>query len=158
MKLTLLEPLRNFYKDEVRELGRLAGLPDEIVGEQPFPGPGYAVRVRGEVTPSRLEQIKLADTIVLEEMKTAKLYQKVFQCFAVMTGAYSTAVKGDARVFAEVVGIRAYESADIMTSEWARVPYDVLAKMSSRIVNEVPGVSRVVYDITTKPPATMEWE
>ena len=158
MKLTLLEPLRNFYKDEVRELGRLAGLPDEIVGEQPFPGPGYAVRIRGEVTQSRLEQVKIADQIVVEEMKTAGLYAKVFQCFAVMSGAYSTAVKGDGRVFAEVVAIRAYESADIMTSQWARIPYEVLAKISSRIVNEVPNVSRVVYDITTKPPATMEWE
>ncbi|MBI5620845.1 glutamine-hydrolyzing GMP synthase [Candidatus Gottesmanbacteria bacterium] len=158
MKLALLEPLRNFYKDEVRELGSLAGLPADIVAEQPFPGPGYAVRIRGEVTRSRLEQVKLADTIVVEEMKAAKLYGKVFQCFAVMTGAYSTAVKGDGRVFAEVVGIRAYESRDIMTSQWARIPYEVLAKMSSRIVNEVPNVSRVVYDITTKPPATMEWE
>lgn len=158
MKLTLLEPLRNFYKDEVRELGRLAGLPEDIVGEQPFPGPGYAVRIRGEVTKNRLEQVKLADSIVVEEMKTAGLYHKVFQCFAVMTGAYSTAVKGDGRIFAEVVAVRAYESQDIMTSQWARVPYDVLAKISSRIVNEVPNVSRVVYDITTKPPATMEWE
>ena len=158
MKLTLLEPLRNFYKDEVRELGRLAGLPEDIVGEQPFPGPGYAVRVRGEVSPIRLDQVKIADSIVVEEMRTAKLYNKVFQCFAVMTGAYSTAVKGDGRVFAEVVAIRAYESKDIMTSQWTRIPYDVLAKISSRIVNEVPNVSRVVYDITTKPPATMEWE
>lgn len=158
MKLTLLEPLRNFYKDEVRELGRLAGLPKDIVAEQPFPGPGYAVRIRGEVTKDRLEQVKIADSIVVEEMRAAKLYEKVFQCFAVMTGAYSTAVKGDGRVFAEVVAIRAYESKDIMTSQWARIPYDVLAKISSRIVNEVPNISRVVYDITTKPPATMEWE
>ncbi len=158
MKLTLLEPLRNFYKDEVRELGRLAGLPEDIVGEQPFPGPGYAVRIRGEVTRGRLEHVRVADRIVVEEIKAAGLYDKVFQCFAVMTGAYSTAVKGDGRVFAEVVAVRAYESADIMTSQWARVPYDVLAKISSRIVNEVPDVSRVVYDITTKPPATMEWE
>lgn len=158
MKLVLLEPLRNFYKDEVRELGRLAGLPEDIVAEQPFPGPGYAVRIRGEVTRDRLEQIKIADQIVVEEMKSANLYHKIFQCFAVMTGAYSTAVKGDGRVFAEVVAIRAYESKDIMTSQWARIPFDVLANISSRIVNEVPNVSRVVYDITTKPPATMEWE
>ncbi len=158
MKLTLLEPMRNFYKDEVRQLGRLAGIPDDIVNQQPFPGPGYAVRVRGEVTRSRLEKVKLADSIVVEEMKAAGLYHKVFQCFAVMTGAYSTAVKGDDRVFAEVVAIRAYESTDIMTSQWANIPYDVLAKISSRIVNEVPDVSRVVYDITTKLPATMEWE
>lgn len=158
LKFQLLEPMRNFYKDEVRELGKLAGLPDDIVNQQPFPGPGYAVRIRGEVTEKRLEQVKVADGIVIEEIKNAGLYDDVFQCFAVMTGAYSTAVKGDGRVFAEVVGVRAYESRDIMTSQWARIPYEVLGKISSRIVNEVPNVSRVVYDITTKPPATMEWE
>lgn len=158
MKLTLLEPIRNFYKDQVRELGRLAGLPDEIIHQHPFPGPGYAVRIRGEMTKDRLAQVKIADRIVVEEMKAANLYDTVFQCFAVMTGANSTAVKGDARVFAEVVAVRAYESFDIMTSQWANIPYEVLAKISSRIVNEVPNVSRVVYDITTKPPATMEWE
>lgn len=158
MKFELLEPMRNYYKDEVRELGHLSGLPDDIVNQQPFPGPGYAVRIRGEVTEKRLEQVKIADGIVVEEIKNAGLYDQVFQCFAVMTGAYSTAVKGDGRVFAEVVAVRAYESRDIMTSRWAHVPYDVLGKISSRIVNEVPNVSRVVYDITTKPPATMEWE
>ncbi len=158
MKLELLEPVRNYYKDEVRELGRLAGLPEEVVMQQPFPGPGYAVRIRGEVTETRLEQVKIADQIVIEEIKLAGLYEKVFQCFALMTGAYSTAVKGDARVFAEVVGLRAYESSDVMTSQWAHLPYEVLQKISSRIVNEVPNISRVVYDITPKPPATMEWE
>lgn len=158
LKLTLIEPLRHLYKDEVREVGRLAGLPKEVVDIHPFPGPGFAVRIRGEVTPTRLSQVKHADTIVLEEMIKAKLYDSVFQCFAVMTGAYSTAVKGDGRVFAEVVALRAYESRDIMTSTWAHIPYDVLGRISSRIVNEVPHVSRVVYDITTKPPATMEWE
>lgn len=158
MKLQLLEPLRNFYKDEVRELGTLSGLPQDIVAQQPFPGPGYAVRIRGEVTERRLEQVKIADKIVIEELKLAKLFDKVFQCFALMSGAYSTAVKGDGRVFAEVVAIRAYESQDIMTSQWADIPYLVLQKISSRIVNEVPNVSRVVYDITSKPPATMEWE
>ncbi|MBI3576493.1 glutamine-hydrolyzing GMP synthase [Candidatus Gottesmanbacteria bacterium] len=158
MKLTLFEPLRTYYKDEVRKIGHLAGLPEDIIKEHPFPGPGYAVRIRGKVTKERLEHVKIADRIVFEEMKDAKLYDTVFQCFAVMTGAYSTAVKGDARVFAEVVAIRAYESMDIMTSQWSKIPYDVLARMSTRIVNEVPGVSRVVYDITTKPPATMEWE
>jgi len=158
MALSLLEPMRNFYKDEVRQLGRLAGLPEDIVMQQPFPGPGYAVRIRGEVTEKRLEQVKLADSIVMEEMKQAGLYENVFQCFALMTGAFSTAVKGDGRVFAEVVGIRAYESHDVMTSQWAKIPYEILGKMSSRIVNEVSNVSRVVYDITTKPPATMEWE
>lgn len=158
LHLKLLEPLRNFYKDEVRELGRLAGLPPDVVNQQPFPGPGFAVRIRGEVTKERLAKEKLADTIVSEEMKKAGLWDRVFQCFAVMTGAYSTAVKGDSRVFAEVVAIRAYESADIMTSRWAHIPYEVLGKISSRIVNEVPNISRVVYDISTKPPATMEWE
>jgi GMP synthase (glutamine-hydrolysing) len=158
MKLSLLEPVRNYYKDEVRELGRLAGLPEDIVMQQPFPGPGYAVRIRGQVTPERLEKVKIADDIVVEEIKKAGLYERVFQCFAVMTGAFSTAVKGDARAFAEVVAIRAYESTDVMTSKWADIPYEVLQRISSRIVNEVPDVSRVVYDITTKPPATMEWE
>lgn len=158
MHLKLIEPMRNYYKDEVRAIGRLAGIPEELVMQQPFPGPGYAVRIRGEVTEERLAHVKLADQIVLEECKKAGLYEKVFQCFALMTGAYSTAVKGDERVFAEVVGIRAYESNDVMTSQWARLPYEVLQTISSRIVNEVPHVSRVVYDITSKPPATMEWE
>lgn len=158
MKLQLLEPVREFYKDEVRELGRLVGLPEEVVMQQPVPGPGYAIRIRGEVTPERLAQVKIADEIVVEEVKRAGLYEKVFQCFAVMSGAMSTAVKGDARVFAEVVAVRAYESRDVMTSQWAQLPYEVLQRISSRIVNEVPNVSRVVYDITTKPPATMEWE
>jgi GMP synthase (glutamine-hydrolysing) len=158
MKLQLLEPLRNFYKDEVRAIGRMLQIPEAFVQQQPFPGPGYAVRIRGEVTEKRLEQIKIADLIVIEEMKNARLFGKVFQCFAVLTGAYSTAVKGDQRVFAEVVAIRAYESNDVMTSQWADIPYAVLTRISTRIVNEVPDVSRVVYDITNKPPATMEWE
>jgi GMP synthase (glutamine-hydrolysing) len=158
MKLQLLEPLRNYYKDEVREIGRLVGLSEELVMQHPFPGPGYAIRIRGEVTAERLKQAKIADNIVLEEIAAAGLMERVFQCFPVMTGAYSTAVKGDGRAFSEVVAIRAYESDDVMTSQWAHLPYEVLAKISSRIVNEVPDVSRVVYDITTKPPATMEWE
>lgn len=158
MKLQLIEPVRNYYKDEVREIGRLAGLPEEVVMQHPFPGPGFAVRIRGEVTEKRLNQVIQADQIVLEEIKNAGLYDRLFQCFALMTGAYSTAVKGDARAFAEVVGVRAYESIDVMTSQWADLPHEVLQKISSRIVNEVPDVSRVVYDITTKPPATMEWE
>jgi GMP synthase (glutamine-hydrolysing) len=155
---TLLEPMKNYYKDEVRELGRRAGLPKEIVTAQPWPGPGYAINIRGEVTQKRLEQIRAADTIVVEEMTRAGLYDKVFECWPVMTGAYSTAVKGDERVFAEVIAIRSIDSHDVMTAEWTRIPYDVLARMSSRIVNEVPDVSRVVYDITSKPPATMRWE
>lgn len=158
MKLQLIEPVRAFYKDEVRELGRLAGLPEEVIMLHPFPGPGYAVRIRGEVTNERLEQVKIADEIVVEEFIKADLYNHVFQCFAVMTDAFSTAVKGDARVFAEVVALRAYESVDVMTSNVADIPFPVLQSIASRIVNEVPHVSRVVYDITTKPPATMEWE
>jgi GMP synthase (glutamine-hydrolysing) len=158
MKLKLIEPMRTYYKDEVRRIGEMAGLPGEIIWEHPFPGPGYAVRIRGEVTEERLEQVTLADEIVVGEFRKAGWYNRVFQCFAVMTGAYSTAVKGDDRVFAEVIAIRAYESDDIMTSQWADIPHDIMATISSRIVNEVPNVSRVVYDITTKPPATMEWE
>ncbi len=158
LKLKLLEPNRNYYKDEVREIGRLAGLPEEIVMQQPWPGPGHAVNIMGEVTEKRLRQVMQADRIVVEEMKKAGLYEAVFECFAVMTGAYSTAVKGDERVYAEVVAIRSYESVDVMTASWSKIPYEVLASMSSRIVNEVPDVSRVVYDITSKPPSTMRWE
>lgn len=158
LQLQLLEPNRNYYKDEVREIGRKAGLPEATVMQQPWPGPGYAVNIMGEVTEKRLEQVRQADEIVVEEMKKAGLYDKVFECFAVMTGAYSTAVKGDSRVYAEVVAVRSYNSIDIMTAEWTHIPYNVLQKISSRIVNEVADVSRVVYDITTKPPATMRWE
>jgi GMP synthase (glutamine-hydrolysing) len=158
MKLKLLEPVRNFYKDEVREIGRRLGLPEEFVGKQPFPGPGYAVRIRGEVTKERLEREIIADEIVLEEIRKSGYYSKVFLSFPIMTGAFSTAVKGDGRQFGEVVAVRIVDSKDIMTSNWTRLPYDILQNISSRIVNEVPGISRVVYDITTKPPATMEWE
>lgn len=158
MKLQLLEPIRELYKDEVRQLGSLVGLSQEIVGKQPFPGPGYAVRIRGEVTAERLVQEKIADAIVLEELEKAGILPHVFLSFPVMSGAYSTAVKGDGRSFDEVIALRIIESKDIMTTTWSRLPYDLLQKISSRIVNEVPHVSRVVYDITTKPPATMEWE
>lgn len=158
MNMKLIEPLRTLYKDEVRVLGKKLGIPEEFVKQRAFPGPGYAIRVRGEVTEQRLAQEIQADNIVVEELKRANLYDTCFQCFAVMTGAYSTAVKGDARVFAEVVAVRAYESNDVMTSQWADIPYQVLSTISSRIVNEVPQISRVVYDITNKPPATMEWE
>lgn len=158
MKLKLLEPVRDFYKDEVREIGRLLKLPEEFVMQQPFPGPGYAVRIRGEVTKQRLSKEKKADKIVIEELENAGIFDKVFLSFPVLTGAFSTAVKGDGRSFGEVVALRIVESRDVMTSNWAKIPYGVLQKISSRIVNEVPGISRVVYDITTKPPATMEWE
>lgn len=158
MKLELLEPMREFYKDEVREIGRRLNLPESFVNMQPFPGPGFAIRIRGEVTKKRLKNEKKADKIVLEELKNANLFSKVFLSFPVLTNAFSTAVKGDGRVFGEVIALRIIESKDVMTSTWAKVPYEILQKISSRIINEVPGISRVVYDITTKPPATMEWE
>lgn len=158
MQLQLLEPLRELYKDEVKDLGRKIGLSEEFVMKQPFPGPGFAVRIRGEVTEKRLAQEKQADVIVLDELKKAGWVHKVFISFPVMTEAYSTAVKGDGRFFGEVVALRIIESKDVMSSTWARLPYDVLQRISSRIVNEVPEISRVVYDISTKPPATMEWE
>jgi GMP synthase (glutamine-hydrolysing) len=158
MKLQLIEPVRNFYKDQVRELGKMLKLPDVFVYKQPFPGPGYAVRIRGEVTKLRLEQEKIADKIVLEELEKAGVLKDLFQSFPVLTGARSTAVKGDGRNFGEVVALRIIESKDVMTAKWANLPYNLLQTISSRIVNEVPDISRVVYDITTKPPATMEWE
>lgn len=158
MKLELLEPNRNYYKDEVRQIGRLAGLPEDIVMQQPMPGPGHAINIMGEVTEKRLAQVIQADQIVVEEMQKAGLYDRVFECFAVMTGAFSTAVKGDERAFAEVVAVRSIDTSDLMTVEWSRIPHAVLERISSRIVNEVPDVSRVVYDITTKPPATVRWE
>lgn len=158
MKLALLEPLREFYKDEVRTIGTMLGLPEEFVHKQPFPGPGYGIRIRGEVTKERLAKEKKADVIVLEELEKAGWLSKVFISFPVLTGAESTAVKGDGRFFGEVLALRVVQSKDVMTSTWAPLPYDLLQKLSSRIVNEVPGISRVVYDISTKPPATMEWE
>ena len=158
MRLQLIEPVRNFYKDEVREIGKMLKLPDIFVDKQPFPGPGYAVRIRGEVTSKRLNQEKMADKIILEELKKTGWLKKVFISFPVMTGAFSTAVKGDGRFFEEVIALRVIESKDIMSTVWSHLPYDLLQTISSRIVNEVPDISRVVYDITTKPPATMEWE
>jgi GMP synthase (glutamine-hydrolysing) len=158
MKFKLLEPLRYYYTDEVRKIGEKLGLPRDISHQQPFPGPGHAVRIVGEVTPKRLEQQILADQIVVDELKNLGWYDKVFQCCSVMTGANSTAVKGDGRFYGEVVALRIVQSEDRMTFDWSRLPHEVLARLSTRVVNEVPGISRVVYDITTKPPATMEWE
>ena len=158
MKLQLLEPLREFYKDEVRALGKKIGLGNEFVLKQVFPGPGYAVRIRGEVTKERLQKIKIADKVVLDELNKANLLKDIYMSFPVMTGAYSTAVKGDGKFFGEVIALRVVQSKDVMSSVWMKLPYEVLQKISSRIVNEVPHISRVVYDISTKPPATMEWE
>lgn len=158
MRLKLYEPLRELYKDEVKAVGKQLGLSPDILTQQPFPGPGQAIRIIGEVTPDRLERLQKADQIVLEEMKSSGWYDRVFQSFPVLTNTKSTAVKGDGRFYGEVVALRVYGSSDIMTAAWSRLPYDLLQTISSRIVNEVPMVSRVVYDITTKPPATMEWE
>jgi GMP synthase (glutamine-hydrolysing) len=158
LSLTLLEPLKDFYKDEVRQIGAMLGIPKEFVQKQKFPGPGYGIRIRGEVTPARLEKAKQADVIVMEELSKAGWLDNVLHSFPVMTGADSTAVKGDGRFFGEVVALKITTSTDEMTCGWAEIPYSVLQRISSRIVNEVPEVSRVVYDITTKPPATMEWE
>jgi GMP synthase (glutamine-hydrolysing) len=158
MKLKLLEPLRYYYTDQVRQIGDLLNLPKTVTYQQPFPGPGHAVRILGEITKGRLEKQVLADSILVDEMQKTGWYEKVFQCWTVLTNCQSTAVKGDGRFYGDVIALRIVDSADRMTADWSKLPHDVLAKISSRIVNEVPDVSRVVYDITTKPPATMEWE
>ena len=158
MKLSLIEPLRNLFKDEVREVGLALGLSEDMVYRQPFPGPGLAIRIIGEVTHEKLETLRGADWVVMNEIKKAKLYRDLWQTFAVLTGSSSVGVMGDHRTYGHVVAIRAVTSEDAMTADWARLPYDLLAKISNRIVNDVPGVNRVVYDITSKPPGTIEWE
>ncbi len=154
----LVEPLRELFKDEGRKVGEVLGLPENIVWRHPFPGPGLAVRIIGDITPERLRLLRDADEIVLEELTAAKLYRKTSQVFAVLLPIGTVGVMGDARTYDSVIAIRAVETSDFMTADWSRIPYDVLATMSSRIVNEVKGISRVVYDISTKPPATIEWE
>jgi GMP synthase (glutamine-hydrolysing) len=158
MQLGLIEPLRDLFKDEVRRIGRDLGVPEDLLQRQPFPGPGLAVRILGEVTPERVALLQEADAIVLEEVRAAGLYEQIWQSFAVLLPVQSVGVMGDQRTYASTCVLRAVHSEDGMTADWAPLPYAVLRKISGRIVNEVKGINRVVYDITSKPPGTIEWE
>ena len=158
MQLDLVEPLRYLFKDEVRLVGGELGLPPEMINRQPFPGPGLAIRIIGDVTYHKLETLRAADWIVMDEIKGDGLYDQLWQSFAVLTDTRTVGVMGDVRTYQHVVALRAVTSEDAMTADWARLPYETLARISNRIVNEVPSVNRVVYDITSKPPGTIEWE
>jgi GMP synthase (glutamine-hydrolysing) len=158
MRMKLVEPLRYLFKDEVRLAGAELGLPPQILNRQPFPGPGLAIRVIGDITWDKLETLRAADWIVMDEIKADGLYDNLWQSFAVLTNTQTVGVMGDQRTYQHVVALRAVTSEDAMTADWARLPYETLARISSRIVNEVPAINRVVYDITSKPPGTIEWE
>ena len=158
MKLKLIEPLRELFKDEVRVLGHELGMPDEVINRHPFPGPGLAIRCISDITKTRLDILRKADVIVLEEIRAAGLYDKIWQVFAVLLPVKSVGVMGDERTYDNVIAVRAVTSVDGMTADWAQIPYEVLGKISNRIINEVRGVNRVVYDISSKPPSTIEWE
>ena len=158
MKFTLIEPLRSLFKDEARELGEKLGLPHHFVWRQPFPGPGLAIRIMGDVTKEKLTLLQDADAILREEIQNASLTQSIWQYFAVLTGVRSVGVMGDERTYGYTVALRAVTSRDGMTAQFAEIPYPILGKISSRICNEVHGINRVVYDVTSKPPATIEWE
>jgi len=158
MAFELVEPLRQLFKDEVRAVGEELGLPEDIVWRQPFPGPGLAVRIIGDITPERVKILQEADAVVIEEIKRAGLYREIWQSFAVLPAVRTVGVMGDDRTYAYPLIVRAVTSDDAMTADWARIPYDVLERIASRVINEVPGINRVAYDITSKPPGTIEWE
>ena len=158
MKFKVIEPLKMLFKDEVRKVGLDLNVPEEIVYRQPFPGPGLAIRILGEVNPDRVAILQDADAIVMEEIKKAGLYRQIWQSFAVLLPIKTVGVQGDKRTYMNTVALRAVTSEDAMTANWARLPYDLLETISSRIMNEVHGINRVVYDISSKPPSTIEWE
>ena len=158
MKFKLIEPLREIFKDEAREIGRQLGLPENIIQRQPFPGPGLAVRVIGDITIERLDLLREADKRVIEEISKAGLYEQIWQSFAVLLPIKSVGIMGDERTYENVAALRCVSSFDGMTADWVKLPYEVMEKISNRIINEVKGINRVVYDISSKPPATIEWE
>jgi GMP synthase (glutamine-hydrolysing) len=158
MNFKLIEPFRELFKDEVREIGKILGVPDDFIGRHPFPGPGLAVRVLSDITKEKLDLLREADAVFIDELKKTNLYDKIWQAFVVLLPVRSVGVMGDGRTYQNAVALRAVTSVDGMTADWARIPMDVLAQISSRITNELRGINRVVYDISSKPPATIEWE